>query len=327
MKRKIELQKLIDNRRFDSYQDEYRYIVQLIETGRIEPIKSSPKNGKNPSLYTRYWFFEPEHDYSAEKDELLYHTDPRIGTSYYLIHLDVYIKEKQYVRMLSDYLYRHSDALKIRVSRNERSFEIWGEEKFLTEGAGKTILNHCMLSEDILNCYSTVEPFACYIVNRSVPQKILILENKDPFYGMRRHLQSGNDSILGTSIGTLIYGAGKRVISTFTDFLISAEEYMTSPSNELLYFGDLDYEGIGIYENLARNNKSIGSIKPFIPAYNAMLDKVEDISFLPWTKEKQNRNISEFFFLFFEPEIVQKMKDILDEGRYIPQEILNVTDY
>ena len=52
----------------------------------------------------------------------------------------------------------------------------------------------------------------------------------------------------GAEIGTLIYGAGKGIIRSFQDFDLCAEPYMKHPKNTIYYFGDMDYEGIGIYE-------------------------------------------------------------------------------
>lgn len=48
---------------------------------------------------------------------------------------------------------------------------------------------------------------------------------------------------------------------------------MKHPKNTIYYFGDLDYEGIGIYENLAEKFRSRWKILPFVPAYQAMLGK------------------------------------------------------
>ena len=86
----------------------------------------------------------------------------------------------------------------------------------------------------------------CYTHTREVPQNLLLLENKDTFYSMRRHLLEGKDTILGMKIGTLIYGAGKGILKSFQDFSICAEPYMQNRQNQIYYFGDLDYEGIGI---------------------------------------------------------------------------------
>lgn len=64
---------------------------------------------------------------------------------------------------------------------------------------------------------------------------------------MRNYLLNGH---------TEIFGAGKGIIRSFQDFDLCAEPYMKHPKNTIYYFGDLDYEGIGIYENLAEKFRS-----------------------------------------------------------------------
>ena len=44
-------------------------------------------------------------------------------------------------------------------------------------------------------------------------------------------------------------------------------------------------------------------------------------------KEGQNRNIKDIFFSYFSTEQVKRMKEILEKGYYIPQEILNISDF
>lgn len=102
---------------------------------------------------------------------------------------------------------------------------------------------------------------------------------------------------------------------------------MTDRRNQIWYFGDLDYEGIGIWENLSNLCQPRRQIRPFCPAYEAMLKKAESIGTLPATKEQQNRNIENTFFQYFSDEISEKMKRILENETYIPQEILNITDF
>ena len=325
--KKRSLEEILKQRIHDPYEIQYQYVMELIGAGKIKPVERSPGNGKKPALHVQYWLIEDKPDYSAWKDELLYQTDLHIRADYYLHHLDVYERDRDHVRRLSEYLREKGGFPDSPVSRNERSFEIWGEEKFLTGGAGRTILGRCGIDEADLNTYSTAEPFAYFAAHRGSPQKILILENKDPFFGMRRHLLSGKRAILGEEIGTLIYGAGKRVVSSFREFEISAEPYMKDAGNELLYFGDLDYEGIGIYETLADLFAGTGEIRPFLPAYLAMLEKGKTARTLPRTKEHQNQNIHGSFFSFFAADEVKQMKEILESGRYIPQEILNMEDY
>ena len=64
-------------------------------------------------------------------------------------------------------------------------------------------------------------------------------------------------------------------------------------------------------------------------AYERMLKKAEDggLDGLPETKEQQNRKISGAFFQYFSEESSEKMRAVIDSGRYIPQEILNISDF
>ena len=102
----------------------------------------------------------------------------------------------------------------------------------------------------------------------------------------------------------------------------------------MFYFGDIDYEGILIYEHLVKsqwkdNSGNLITIIPFITAYEAMLDKARKIGIeqLPCTKEKQNDNIDTLFLSYFETERRVQILNILEAGRYIPQEILNEHDW
>ena len=151
-------------------------------------------------------------------------------------------------------------------------------------------------------------PYYAHI--RNTPQNLLILENKDPFFSMRSHLLCGHATIFGTEVGTLIYGAGKGILRSFQDFDFCAEPYMRDPRNQIFYFGDLDYEGIGIYENLAERFQDRWTIRPFVPAYKAMLQKTDHIHKLPETKEHQNRNIGSTFFAYFDKETIRKIQSV-----------------
>lgn len=328
MKRKrVTLEELLYSRLDMPYEQQYHYIMNLIETGKIKQVESSGTNGKKPALYQRYWIIEEKQDYSELEEELKYRLHPKITVDYYLSHPYIYKKDRNWVRMLDEYLKNSRSNLDYQESVNERSFDIWNREKFLAKEGGSRILKCCGFDTGDLNMYETTEPLAYYSHTREVPQNLLILENKDTFYSMRRHLIHGNNTILGVYIGTLIYGAGKRILRSFEDFSLCIEPYMKDEKNSIYYFGDLDYEGIGIYEILSELFKEHQKITPFIPAYEAMLRKSEHVVQLPDTKKQQNRNIKNIFFSYFSDESVRKMKEILECDTYIPQEILNITDF
>lgn len=308
-----------------TYGELYDHIRAQLDAGVLKPVKSSGTNGKSPALYRKYWVAEAEEDYSALEEELKYGLHPRVSVDYYLAHPKEYVQDREWVRMLSDYLYR-PELLRRQGSVNERSFEIWAREKFLTKGPGKKILKRCGLDLGALNVYETGEPLAYYTHTRETPQRLLILENKDTFFSMRRHMLQGNSRILKEAMGTLIYGGGKRIWRSFRDLDICAEPYMKERANEICYFGDLDYEGIKIYESLAEMFRGRWEIRPFRPAYETMLEKAARIRQLPDTKEQQDRNISGLFFSYFGEETQERMRRILETGRYIPQEIINISD-
>ena len=119
---------------------------------------------------------------------------------------------------------------------------------------------------------------------------------------------------------------GKRIRQSFRDFEICVEPYMKEKANTIYYFGDLDYEGIGIYEGLAEMFQGMWEIVPFCPAYEKMLEKAKEAVRLPETSEGQNRNISGKFFSYFDEEVQSRMLEILTGDVYIPQEIINITD-
>ena len=69
------------------------------------------------------------------------------------------------------------------------------------------------------------------------------------------------------------------------------------------------------------------NIVPFEAGYTKMLSKAKGVDSIPETKEGQNRNIKDIFFSYFSMEQVKRMKEILEKGYYIPQEILNISDF
>lgn len=103
---------------------------------------------------------------------------------------------------------------------------------------------------------------------------------------------------------------------------------MKDRRNHIYYLGDLDYEGILIFETLVRQFSEGVDIRLFVQGYLLMLEKAEAIGFeqLPDSKEGQNRNIGELFYSYFTPRQQEQIKSLLAMGRYIPQEILSEED-
>ena len=310
-----------------NYQELCEIINTYIEEGEILPIKSSKGNGKTPGLYKKYRIIQEEDTQEELLEELNFKISTKLSISYYKNHISKYKEHREYILNLSNFIIEKNDLLKRPVSMNERSFQIWGREKFMQKEEGKTILKNLELSEEYLNFYETSEPIAYYSKNQKTPQKLLIIENKDTYYTFRQHLINTKAFILGEDIGCVIYGGGKGIIKAFKDFDISVEKHISKINNEILYFGDLDYEGIVIYESFNKLYGAEYKIKPFINGYKKMVDKAnEEVVSLPITKDGQNRNITMDFLNNFTEDYIRKINEILKSGKYIPQEILNIVD-
>lgn len=325
-KNKITIGELQEFLKIPYYNDLADIVYDLTRKGQIAPIKNSRLNGKKPALYQTYRIIKTTKDYSSYREELMYQLVPVLKNDYYLNNMEAYLKDRPFVLLLNDFIKEHNDCLKEAASYNERSFEIWGREKFLNREGGIRILKNLGLTPEKLGVYDTTEPLAYYSHHKSVPQKILILENKDTFYSMRRHLLDNNSTILGEEIGTLVYGGGKSIYKSFRDFTFCVEPYLNDKRNEILYFGDLDYEGILIYESLQENFRDRVKLKPFCTAYEAMLHKVV-FDKLPDMKEGQNSNIGIEFLSYFSEQVQEQMMHLFHQNKYIPQEALQRKDF
>lgn len=329
-KKKITLEELQDM--YDCSHD-YETLVHLVhmllEDKVMQIVKASGLNGRKPALYREYRILAEQEKSPQILEELKYRLSPIMDNHYYINHYSAYLEDRKDVLQLSEFIKNHADELKISVSANERSFQIWHREKFLL-GGGRKILKNTGLSPEYLNIYETSEPLAYYSVSKRLPQNLLILENKDPFYSIRKLMMENTyEGILGCRIDTVIYGAGKGILRSYQDYTLALEDYLTKPQNEILYFGDLDYEGIRIFEDLYERFRDVHVIHLFTAAYEKMLQKTEnwDLSELPKTKEGQNSNIGSVFSGYFDKNQWGRICSILEAGRYIPQEILNRKDY
>ena len=337
-KHKVYLQDLLNEYpESEDYQKFYTYVMELIRRDELVPMKNAKSNGRRPALPLSFWKYEDKPDYTDIYEELKYKYHPLINTSYYRNHPECYETDKEKLQILSDYLKDHSKLLDTEETMNERSFEIFRREKFFQREGGLEFCRKIGISREQLAFYETSEPLSYYSRSKQTPQNILIVENKDTFFDIRRGMNAGHDRIFGKQFGTVIYGAGKGIWKTFADYVNGAESYFLG-DNELFYFGDLDYEGILIYEHLLeqkeyqwdrQRNGSAGMIQLFRKAYEAMLDKALQIGFsaLPDMKEKQNSNIGTVFLDVFDEERRRQIHEILSAGKYIPQEILNEHDW
>jgi len=314
--------------KIDSYPKLVEKVKSLVDEGSLCGVKSSKSNGMSPPLYNRYRLNPQKSDLTFLVDEINYSFPVNFNRDYYLNNLEKYQRDKDYIEKLANYLRTNNFKsnsncnckLDVPMAINERSFDIWGQEKFLKEGSGQSILKNLGLSLEDLNTYATPEPFVYFSCKKGRNQNVLIIENKDTWYTMRKLMIEGQYSFLGQAVDTVIYGSGKNIEKSLEEYEHTVEEYLLNPS-KVLYWGDIDYEGIAIYERLKNRYSGVFKIELFKGAYLAMVRLAEGRK-LPDYREKQNKNIHDIFLEEMMP-YGERIMQLLQRGCYIPQEIVN----
>ena len=126
-------------------------------------------------------------------------------------------------------------------------------------------------------------------------------------------------SNLLSNIHLLIYGEGKAIIKKF-DFI----KYLRGePSDQFYYFGDIDLEGILIYNKL-RYLFLDYNIVPAVPFYEHMLRVagVEGSRMLKNVSNTKEHQLSPFID-YFNSESASLIKEIILQHRCLPQEVVN----
>ncbi len=306
--------------KIENYKDLVEFVNKQVLEGKLSEVKSSKSNGMSPSLYNKYRVVPKEEDFTYLEDEINYSFPLNFNREYYLNNLIKYKADKEVVEKLINFFRYNKDELSLPMSINERSFQIWGKEKFLKDGSGESILKNLGLSLKALNIYTTPEPFVYFSCKRDRNQIVLIIENKDTWYTIRRLMIEGQGKFLGEAIDTIIYGSGKNIEKSLEEYEYTVEDYLLKPS-KVLYWGDLDYEGISIYERLKKRYSDRLNIELFKNAYITMFKLAENINLSKYS-EKQNKNIDKVFLTEMK-SYEEKFLKLLKSGVYIPQEIVN----
>ncbi|MCT4509725.1 MAG: DUF2220 domain-containing protein [Tepidibacter sp.] len=306
--------------KIQDYIELVNFIKDLTQGGKLKEVKTSKLNGMNPALFNKYRILTKGVDNTKYIDEINYSFYFTFNKDYYLSNIDKYKKDRSYIEKLTNYFRNYSERLDIPMAINERSYDIFSEEKFLKYEGGLRILKNLGISLESINIYTTPEPFVYFSKNKDNNQDVLIIENKDTWYTLRKLMIENQNTFLGASFSTIIYGQGKCIEKSLEEYEFTVEKYLFNP-NKLIYWGDIDYEGIGIYERLKEKYETKFKIELFRQAYKEMVKKSKKID-LNFSKDKQNKNIKGIFYDELK-DIEADIKNILERGEYIPQEILN----
>ena len=297
----------------------YQIVSNARITGILLPMKASGTNGNLAfPISLKYKVSLTADNSDALREIALLH--PAITSSGYLQKRpEVYREHSASLRKLSAYLFQTIPS--VRISRKERSFEIFGEEKLLDNPSVKRLLDTLGLTADRLCYYDTPEYcFNDYIPARKDDLTLLICENKDIWFNIRRRMyEDGAREIFGVPIDGVVYGCGNKVsqlgaLEAYTGFL-GAQEV------QYLYWGDIDRAGLNIYVSLLRNNPN-ANLKLFKEAYAEMLRLAEGRE-MPKSEDHRERmeDYQEMLSRFPERDRGRLLEYIARNER-VPQEII-----
>ncbi|WP_150273859.1 Wadjet anti-phage system protein JetD domain-containing protein [Paenibacillus tepidiphilus] len=206
------------------------------------------------------------------------------------------------------------------VTQEERSLELFGREKWLAGSEGRAFLSRLGLTLDSIKAEHTSEPFIFYRVPETPVYSILIVENLSIYHSARRLLGQGLP-ICGYRPEMLIYGEGWKIVRS----LAHLEELCLGAGIDILYAGDMDKTGYDIYGKLKLSYSGLNLLLA-LSLYEEMMKYPEHA--YPYDDHKQQDCSPKHLEIVYgefsvNADLTAYVKRLLEEGRRIPQEVLN----
>ena len=326
----------LKKRRINIFSDEskknqfVKIIQDLIDESILIPLKNAlplQQYGRLPRSFTiqKSIISEKFTPLPIEHRHELLSLLPPIKIDYYATHAAQYAKDREFILRINN-LIRQNNFDELTV--NERSYLLFGDEKAITMPAdaaidGNDILKNLKLTLENIKAKRVYEPFfytekKYFSLAGQAVRTILIIENKDTFWTLQQALKSGDLD----EVNMVVYGEGHAINQKFAYF----EMIGGSTSDNYFYFGDLDQEGIHIFNSLRKKFHRY-NIRPAVSLYTYILKKVGPEHAKPLRTRQQSGDSSLSPFIdFFDSDVKGEIKEIISEKKYLPQEIFNKTD-
>ncbi len=286
------------------YQALAAVVQALVDEDRIAPIRARGPNGRNPPLYRGYRLAPARPPEAPAADLVGLH--PRIDRTG-LRRLGG--QDAGPVRAVSEYLFAHPGRSdRPAVPRNERSLEIFGDEKFLERRPG--FLRALGLELADIHTLEVREPFFHRRFDPPGPVA-LILENLATFWSVCRVLESEAAWRWGPRPALVIYGEGKKILRSIGFLEVFPEV------ERVAYFGDLDPEGVGILAGLREREPRC---VPAEPLYRGLLRQQRRARPL---KRAPGRVDGKEAFAGC-GDLAERVEDLFARGLWLPQEALGL---
>ncbi|QXE20661.1 Wadjet anti-phage system protein JetD domain-containing protein [Clostridium sp. 001] len=302
------LEKLVPgNYSYDKFAENIR---KLINNNILIEKNSKDNNGKDIPLPYKFGInkYELRKEHINNVQRYILNISREIDLQEYLnLSEEIWNKDIPYISKINKYI-EENGMPKDYVTAQERSFHIVGDEKWIGEKGGKKLLDRIKLWGK-LNIINSADPLMMAVNPKqfSRPEYFhLVVENKATFMALMQVLKE-------TEFTSLIFGSGWKIIA---DIDMLEKQLGINGNNKIYYFGDLDNEGISIWNSL---NEKVHTYLA-VEFYRELLKK--PCSRGKETQQKNDKALKNFVSFFSEKEKI-KLKEILENGGYLPQEALN----
>ena len=308
--------------KYGGYQEFYKQMMILKQENKIKEIAASDYNGYNPALKTKWQIIYPTNTLLWNQSKMLRMSD-YLDFTYYIKYPSYQTEiELEYIDNIYKFLKSRDE--KQWASIEERSLELFYDEKFLKNkkdiNKGQYgILSRLKITREDLKMKKYGEMFIYWNKGVEDIKKIIILENHSTFFTYKKAAQTSRE-IFGFIPDAIIYGEGKKI----EDSLSFIQEITNPDRAEILYFGDIDPEGLSIYYRLKERYSNM-NIRLQHEAYKNLLE----LCVRDYQAEGQYKNSSylDAFLEDMKPYIdtsnLEKITYIWNNDLRIPQELIN----
>lgn len=294
----------------------YEAMKELQADEKIRPLKTSKCNNNNPPLELK-WEWIKEKDKAQWKKERFFKVADLLDLSYYEKNPKMQ-SQQEWKHIEKIYGFLKNKDQREWVSIEERSLELFGDEKYITDNEKKEeskILKRLNLTLEDIKAIRYGEFFVHWTVKEKDIETILIVENHATFFAYKRLIEE-NSPFLDPMPQMIIFGEGKKIISSFS-FL---KEFVAAKPKEILYFGDIDPEGWQIYTSLAERYPDY-HIQLHFPSYIELLRHKP----LQCKQRVHIRVLEQILVLFKEmgyPMEAKKIEELWKKNERLPQEYI-----
>lgn len=295
----------------------YNLINKLVKNDILVPKGKKFTSNPFKPLSLKYEKLVEKEELSEKEKIFIHNLNPKININIYNKKIEVFRKDKELLSRLSEFLNCSNHEF---ISVKERSLQLFNDEKMLQNSG---ILNRTKIDYNSLTCIENPEPLLCFIGDKFYlknSRKILIIENLDTYWTFHKlMLKEIGEENKEFNIDMIIYGSGYGI----TDINYNFSYYSITQADRICYFGDLDSEGICIYQLFKSKFENL-NINLAVPYYKYLLDYGLEKGFR-YKPTQNTANVGELVeeIKSLSKEDVIHFVNVINNKLFVPQEALN----